>query len=158
MQQNMLPNNTETPDEIIRSLCRREGDKQERNFWKYRDTVRDIWIELNLQTIKYTERELIEVDKKTNSVILPKKFLMLSSVSYINDCNRIVPVAFNSNLHQKIIDVSLDKDCGCECKCKTDLCGVIKNYEAIKEAVVMQKPDNSFQTYYSIFPAKTGIS
>lgn len=147
---NLLPSNSVHPDEILKSLMRREGDNMERNFLKYRDTVRDVFRDLNLVAIKYTERRLIEVDKRTNSIEIPCNYLKLASVGIIDECNKIQMLIRNNNILDDIIDVSVKKRCGCECGCQDDLCGTIKNYEAILEDVTETMPDDSTKVFTKI--------
>lgn len=147
---NMLPSNAESVDEVIRSLMRRENDTMERNFLRYRSVARDVFRDLNLGAIKYTERRLIEVDKNTNSIKLPCNYLKLSSISVIDECDKIHTLIHNKNLTDDIVDVSAKKDCGCECGCQDSLCGTVKNYEAIIEEVTEQMPDDSEKVFQKI--------
>lgn len=148
--QYLLPSNSEAADEVIRSLMRGEGDNLERNFMRYRSVVRDVFRDLNLGAIKYTERRLIEVDKQTNSIMVPCNYLHLASASIIDNCNKIVPLIFNKNITDDLVDVSAKKSCGCECGCIDDLCGLIKNYEAIQEDVTETMPDTTTKVFTKI--------
>lgn len=146
----IIPNSTETPDEILKSLAAREGDITGMNFMKYRGVVMDVWRDLKLYAIKYTKRAFIQVDKKTNSITMPDDFLFRSSLSILDDCNKLQLLSINQDLHDDIIDISLDHDCHCECGCKSDLCGQIKSYEAITEDTQELMPDDSYQTFTSV--------
>lgn len=145
-----LESNSETPEEIIRSMMRREGDVLERNFLRYMDVRRDLYRDLNLNAIKFTQRRLIDIDKKTNSITVPCGFLKISSISIIDECEKIQTLIIDTDIKDDIVDVSLSKNCSCECGCNTDLCGVIKNYEAILEDVTEIMPDDSTKVFTKI--------
>lgn len=149
MSERFLPTNTESPDEIITALCNREGDVTGLREMRYRGVVLDVWRDMNLFSVKYTKRILLPVDKRTNSITSPCDFLFLSSLSRIDDCNKIVPMAINNQLHDDIIDLSLDKDCHCECQCKSTLCGQAKYYEPIVEVTSELMPDATFRDFQS---------
>lgn len=146
----IIPNSTETPDEILKSLAAREGDITGMNFMKYRSVVMDVWRDLKLYAIKYTKRAFFQVDKKTNSIIMPDDFLFRSSISVLDECNKIQILSINQEVSDDIIDISLDHDCHCECGCKSDLCGQIKSYEAIVEDTQELMPDDTYQTFTSV--------
>lgn len=146
----IIPNSTETPDEILKSLAAREGDITGNHFMRYRSVVRDVWRDLKLYAIKYTKRAFIQVDKRTNSITMPDDLLFRSSFSILDDCNKLQLLSINQELSDDIIDISLDHDCHCECGCKSDLCGQIKSYEAIIEDTQELMPDDSYQTFTSV--------
>lgn len=150
MNKQVFPANTESPDEIITALCGRKGDVGGHLEMKYRGVVLDVYRDLNLYTLKYAVRQLLPVDRKTNSIIVPDKYMFFSSLSFIDECNMINTIAVNNNLTDDIIDMSLNKDCECECQCKNDLCGQIKYYEPIIEDSEELMPDSTYKTFTSI--------
>lgn len=81
---------------------------------------------------------------------MPDDYFKLSSISRINECNMIIPLAINTNIVRDLVDISAEKNCGCECGCKSSLCGVIKNYEAITEDTYETMPDASSKKFTSI--------
>lgn len=144
------PANTESPDEIIKSLLILEGDSLGVNYQKYRSVVLDLWRDMNLHTVKLTKRVVLTVDKRTNTVTRPEDFLFHSSLSVIDECNKLRTLSVNQHLTGDFIDISKDRSCHCECGCHSDLCGLIKNYEAITEDTEELMPDDSTQTFTSI--------
>jgi hypothetical protein len=149
------PVNTESPDEIIKSLLRREGDTAGINFLKYRSVVLDLWRDMNLHTVKFVKRYLIGVNKNTNSLDLPEEFLFPSSFSVLDECNKFQSMTVNNHLHDDIVDISADKNCHCECGCKGTLCGQIKTYESIIEETQELMPDDTTKTFTSVTRKRT---
>lgn len=143
------PINSESPDEVIKSLLIRKGDIAGVNFLRYKSVVPEVYRDLNLYVIKFTKRYLIEVDKDTNSFELPCDSLIPASVSYIDECNKIRPLIINRNITDDIVDISQDKDCHCECGCKSDLCGLIHSYESIVTDTIEQLPNGTTEVFTS---------
>jgi hypothetical protein len=146
----VTPNNTETVDEMLRSLASREGDITGSRFLQYRGVAMEVWRDMKLYAVKYTKRYLVDVDPRTNSITLEDDFLFRSSLSYIDSCNKIVPFSINQNLQDDIIDIGQDHNCYCECGCKSDLCGHIKSYEAIITNTTEELPGGGSQVFQSI--------
>jgi len=148
-KRSIVPCNTESPDEIIKSLLIRKGDIPGVNFMKFKSVVPDVYRDLNLFVIRFAKRYLIEVDKNTNSFNIPEDSLLASSLSYIDECNKIKPMFINRNITDDIVDIQLDKDCYCECGCKSKLCGQIKNYESIVTDSVELLPNSTTEVFTS---------
>lgn len=136
-----------TIQEIVKGILRREKDFAGANKLLYESIAKDLYKELNLTSIRATERRFIKVDKRTNSITLPNNYLKLSSICEIDACGKQVPMVINTNLTSDIIDISTVNDCGCECGCQSELCSHIKNYELIQEEVSITMPSNSVQIF-----------
>jgi hypothetical protein len=145
-----MDNNTlgaETLKQMVESLCIREDDHRLIKFRKYYDIAKDVYRDLNLYSIRWTKRFLIEVDQKTRSVKLPPETILLSSVSVLDDCGKIIPLILNNNIHEDFVDISQAHQCGCECGCESDLCGTVKTYEVIYGKVSAPMPDGSMKVF-----------
>lgn len=117
--------------DIIKSLCLRSGDILQRNKGLYLDCATDVFLDLNLTTVKQTKRELFQINKRTNTINLPSNTIDVASVSIIDHHGVIWPLFRNDRLHKDIVSVDAMKDCACEKKCGYSLCNLIKGYEAI---------------------------
>lgn len=147
LDQHILNSNSETVDQCLQSMIQMDGHRQ--NYLKYRSVSRDVALDLNLNAIKYTQRRLIKIDKRDNSILLPDNYGEFSSLGYFDSCGKLQTLVHNVNLHADLIDISLDKDCHCECGCKSDLCGTIKHYEAVEEVTQELMPDDSTKEFTS---------
>lgn len=143
------PPNTESVDDFIKSLLIRTEDTGGVKKLKYKSLALEVYRDLNLHTLKYVKRVLLSIDPNTKSVVAPDDFLLLSSLSNLDECNKFQPILINKNITGDIIDMSMDKNCHCECGCKGDLCGHLRNYELIEEESVEDMPDESTQTFTS---------
>lgn len=135
--------NTISIEDVVKGILQREGDTTGMNYLKYLSVAKDVYRELNLHAVRQTKRAWVEVDKKTNTIKLPKDYMFFSSVSVEDECGRLIPLVINNNLKYDIIDISQDKDCHCECGCNSASCGGIKNYEVISGMQVAKLPDGS---------------
>lgn len=118
-------------DSIVDSLCLRSSDILRRNKGLYLDCANDVFLDLNLTTLKNTKRELFDINRRTNSIDLPSSNIGVFSVSVMDHRGVIWPMFLNDSLHKDISDVSAAKNCACENKCGYSLCNLIKGYEAI---------------------------
>jgi hypothetical protein len=139
--------NVESLSDIIKSLLIREGDFLGVHFRQYYEIGKDVYRDLNLYSIRYSKRFLIEVDKNTNSITLPDDLLLLSSVSVIDHCGQLIPLILNKNLTGEIIDINLNKDCDCKCNCKAELCGQLKHYEVVYTTISAPQPGGGTMSY-----------
>lgn len=139
--------NLEPLTKMIKSLLIREGDILGVRFRQYYEIGKDVFRDLNLYSIRISKRFLIEVDKNTNSILLPNDLLLLSSVSVIDDCGQIIPLILNRNLTGELIDINLDKNCDCTCNCRAELCGTLKNYEVIYTSITAPIPGGQTQIF-----------
>lgn len=144
------PANTELALDIIKSLLLRKGDVLGLNYMKYRAVIRDVYMDLNLHTIRYTQRYRIAIDKNTMTVDLPDKFLMLSSVAVEDNCGKLHYLSYNPNITHDILDISLADSCGCECGCTCDICKGIRSYEPIIEVTQELMPDGSTKDFENV--------
>jgi hypothetical protein len=142
--------NTFTPDELIRMLCAREGDVAGEKFMLYKGVAPDVYQDLNLAIIRHAQRMYLEVDKKTNTILMPENALMLSSISVKDSCNQLHTLIQNSNLDSDIVDIRNASSCDCNCECNEELCGHISKYEAVTEEVTELMPDLSEQVFTKI--------
>lgn len=147
----ILPSNSSTADDIIRSLCNREGDITGINFMKYKGVALDVYRELNLTVIRHTKRVLIEVDKRTNSITIPHcDYLHWASISVIDECNKIRPMLINTNLTHDIVDISNPSEGCCEHQsCTSSLCSQIKSYELIQQVTNEAMPNGTTKSFTS---------
>lgn len=134
---------------VASDLCLRSGDILMRNRGVYLNCAKDVWNDLNEDSLKIFDRIKIplrhkfKVNKKTNSIELPCDFLRLCSVNVIGKDGVLHPVWMNDRVHDDIVDISKTKDCACEFKCGYALCNTIKGYEAITSTKTDNLPNGS---------------
>ena len=66
--------------DVVKDLCLREGDLQQLNKMLYLNCAKDVWMDLNLSCVKVPVRERFQINKKTNTINLPKSSIRLSGV------------------------------------------------------------------------------
>jgi hypothetical protein len=117
--------------EAIKVAMLGNGDILQRAKGRYLTWSKYVFEDLNLQTLKVAKRELLYINKRTNTVELPSDFYQLCSVNVMDKKGVIYPVYKNDRLHDDIVSVESMKDCACEYKCGYQLCNTIKGYEAV---------------------------
>lgn len=138
----MIAPNKVPLSEVVKSLVIRTKDKTGLSYADYMSFARDIWVEMNMSAIKDTKRVVIQVNRKHNSIALPEDFIQFSSISIFRE-GKIVPLVTNSELSEKIIDLSAHK----YCECGSDLCANLSNYELIEEPIEIEMPDGQLQVF-----------
>jgi len=138
---------TESLAEVVQSILDRVDDYRGVGFRKYFSIAKDVYRDLNLMSIRWTKRYLMEVDKQTNSIKLPSDFLLLSSISIVDENGRIIPLDINNNITEDFVDVSAGRHCGCKCGCNNELCGQVKNYEVVYGKVSAPMPNGTMQQF-----------
>src|SRR5271170_726830 len=147
-------------DSITDSLCLRSGDLPRRNKGIYLDCANDVYLDLNLTTIKMTKRELFQVNKRTNSVDLPSNNMGVFEVSVMDHKGAIWPMYLNDSIYRDIPQVSAAKNCACENQCGYSLCNLVKGYEAVVSTQSDILPNGSpvsFQCINRVSIGKNGI-
>lgn len=104
-----------------------------------------VWEDMNLTTVKVAKRELFKINKRTNSIAIPTDCLKIASVNIVGSNGELYPVYRSLNVaNSDIVDIAAGKDCGCgQSHCKSELCGLIKNYEAVVSTKTDKNPDGS---------------
>jgi hypothetical protein len=133
--------------DAIRSMMSREGDFSASRRLQYVEVSKEVYESLNLSVIKDIKRVLIKLDGHLPVLPLPDDFFDFATLDYVDRHGKFMPLAFNDNLKEDVVDVSLDPNCGCECGCTNQLCQAAKNYETITEQVQMEMPDTTIQTF-----------
>lgn len=127
-----------TAEELCESTCLRSGDLFLRNKGLYLDCVQEVYNDMNEDVLKISDKIKIPVryqffvDKRTNSVLLPKKMLKLCSVSSVDRHGHFHPLYRNDNIPTDIVDMGESHNCSCENECSYSLCNTIKGYEAVQ--------------------------
>lgn len=138
-----------TAEELCESLCLRSGDLQLRNKGLYLDCCEDVFNDMNEDVLKIAERVKIPsrysfyVDKRTNTVLLPKRSLKLCSVSSIDAFGNYHPLYRNESIETDIVEVGATANCACENNCGYSLCNTIKGYEAVQSVKSDFMPDGT---------------
>jgi len=123
---------------LAERLCLRGGDYLLRNKGIYLDCATDVFEDLNEDVLKLSEKVKIPVryeffvDKRTNTVLIPKKSLKLCSVSGVDRWGHSYPLYRNDSIPTDIVDIGSPNDCACENECSYQLCNTIKGYEAVQ--------------------------
>jgi hypothetical protein len=104
-----------------------------------------VYRDLNISTIRKPVRKKYKINKRTNTIDLDCSFLQLSSVSILDGCGIEYPVYRNNKILKgdDIVDVGASKNCACERNCNSNLCNIIKNYEAVQSVKTDFMPNGS---------------
>lgn len=135
--------------EIVDSLCLLSGDLQRRNKGIYLEASEQVWYDLNedilkiAKTVKVPFRQTFCIDKKTNSINIPKNFLRVSSVNAIDSYGCFYPIYRNDKISDDIVDVGASDNCACENNCNGTLCNTVKGYEAVTSIKSDVLPDST---------------
>lgn len=136
-------------EDIILAACMGDSDILQQKKMKYLYWAKNIWNDdLNLTTVKEAKREIIGINKRTNTLDLPCDSVGVSGVYIIGCFGEFIPVFKNDRLHDDIVDVAAAKNCACDCG--HDLCNMIKGYEAVTEEVPSEMPDGSTKVFTCI--------
>lgn len=142
--------------EVVESLCLRSGDIHMANKGLYLDCANDVWDDLNETTLRITERikmpmrRMFHVNKRTNTVDLPCRANLVSSVSIVDHHGIMYPVFRNDNLNNDFVDLGAVKNCACEFECGNQLCNAIKGYEVVRHTETDKNPDGTDVTFECI--------
>lgn len=101
-----------------------------------------VYQDMDLSVMKVAVREEFQINKRTNSIQLPKNTLQLSSVN-IRHNGVYWPVYRNEKISDDIVEIGASKDCACEHKCGYKLCNTIKGYEAVTSTKSDFLPDGT---------------
>lgn len=144
-----------TIDEVVDDLCLLSGDTLRRNKGIYLSVAKDVFNDMNEDVLKLSERikvpvrRLFKVDKRTNSINIPRNVLRINSVSIVDRFGCFHPVYRNDNVSDDIVDVGGTPNCGCD-KCNNQLCNTIKGYEAVVSEKVDYMPNGDPVTFKCI--------
>lgn len=105
--------------------------------------AKEVWLDMEMNTVKIAKRQFFEINKRTNTVDLPCEFIQLSSVNIMDKFGVFYPVFRNERLHDDLTDVAASKDCSCEYNCGYKMCNTIKGYEAVVSIKCDKNPDGT---------------
>jgi len=121
----------------VEDLCQRSGDLLLRNKGLFLSVANEVWDDLNEDTLKLAEkvkipfRQIFWVDKRTNSINIPKNSLKICSISAIDKWGCYWPIYRNTKLNDDIVELGEAQNCACENNCSSKLCNTVKGYEAV---------------------------
>lgn len=102
-----------------------------------------VYQDMNMTTLKVAKRQFVKIDKRTNSINIPKNE-WFSSVDVADRNGCLYPVYRNQNVkNNDIVEIAAAENCACEYKCGFKLCNTIKGYEAIVSVKTDKNPDGS---------------
>lgn len=130
-------------DDAIDLILLGNNDLLQMGKMRLRKFARFVYDDLQLSVIKQPKRQFFQIDKRTNSVVLPCTMSELSSVSVVDRHHNIYPVWRNEKLTGDIVDIAAGRDCACEHNCGYKLCNTMKSYEAITTVETDKLPDGS---------------
>jgi hypothetical protein len=142
-------------EKMVKGLLMRESDFLGVNEMQYLAVGKDVYRDLNLYSIRWSKRVMIEVDRNTNSIRKPDDCLLVSSIVGIDDCGRQHPLFLNTKITGEVVDINLSKDCSCECGCHDELCGKLKNYEVVNKTVQVPAPEGGGTESFEVYSRKT---
>lgn len=136
-------------EELCESLCLLSGDLLMRNKGLYLSVAREVWNDMNEDVLKISKKVKIPtrweffVDKRTNTVVIPKNVEKICSVSSVDKWGHYHPLYRNENIPTDIVDIGANNDCACEKECSYQLCNTIKGYEAVSSIKSDYLPDGT---------------
>jgi hypothetical protein len=123
--------------EVVNSILGKTGDLLRSDEIKYLTHLKDVYRELNFLIIKDTKKIRIKLNKRFNSIYLPKDFVSIHSLSYEDSCKNLQTI-FKGDNDEVIEDKQVHK---CDCKNDTLKCNEAK-FETIFETIYI--PETSF--------------
>lgn len=102
-----------------------------------------VYADMNLTSVKAPVRREYGIDKRTNTVILPKKTFKISSVEVRANNGAYYPVWRNEIVGNDLVEISAAKNCACEYKCGYTLCNTIKGYVAVVSTKTDKLPNGN---------------
>lgn len=136
-------------EELSETLCQLNGDFLLRNKGIYLSVAKMVWDDMNEDVLKISKKVKIPtrweffVDKRTNTVTIPKNVDKICSVSLVDKWGHYHPLYRNENIPTDIVDIGAGKDCACENECSYQLCNTIKGYEAVQSVKSDYLPDGT---------------
>ena len=110
-------------EEVVESLCLLSGDILMRNKGLFLSVVPEVWNDMNEDVLKIAQKVKIPtrweffVDKRTNTVTIPKNVQKICSVSSVDKWGHYHPLYRNENIPTDIVDIGANNDCACENEC-----------------------------------------
>ena len=132
-----------TIDELLDLPLLGMNDLLKRNKGRLLKFSKFVADDLKLTVLRTPNRQIFNIDKRTNSITLPCDYSEVSSVNLKDRWGNQIPVWRNERLTGDIVDIAALKDCACEYKCGYKLCNTMKSYVATKEVVTDKMPDNT---------------
>ena len=138
-----------TAEELSESLCLLSGDILMRSKGLYLSVAKMTFDDMNEDALKISKKVKIPtrwefyVDKRTNTVTVPKNVDKICSVSSVDRWGHYHPLYRNENIPTDIVDVGANNDCACENGCSYQLCNTIKGYEAVQSIKSDFLPDGT---------------
>lgn len=136
-------------EKICEDLCQLSGDNLMRNKGIYLAVSNMVWEDMNEDVLKISSKVKIPtrweffVDKRTNTVLIPKNVQKLCSVSSVDRFGHYHPLYRNEDIPTDIVDIGASKNCACENECSYQLCNTIKGYEAVSSVKSDFLPDST---------------
>lgn len=121
-------------EELCESLCLLSGDLLLRNKGLFLSCVKMVWDDMNEDVLKISDKVKIPtrweffVDKRTNTVTIPKNVEKICSVSSVDRWGHYHPLYRNENIPTDIVDLGAAKNCACENECSYQLCNTLNGY------------------------------
>lgn len=90
-----------------------------------------VYADMNMTSIKVPVRQVYQINKRTNTIDLPKKTIRVCSVEISDRYGAWYPVWRNERLDEQMVEIPAEKNCACEHKCGYALCNTIKGYVSV---------------------------
>lgn len=136
-------------EEVVDSLCLMSGDIYMRNKGLYLSVAKEVFDDMNEDVLKIASRikipvrQIFVVDKRTNSITIPKSYLKICSVNAVDRYGCFTPLYRNDGLSDDIVDLGAAQDCGCENNCSSRLCNMMKGFEEVQTIKSDYMPDST---------------
>ena len=123
--------------DVIKTVCLREGDSGMSMAAIYASYMPSVYNDLRFNVTKRTTTKKFYIDAINNSLVLPNDCLLLVGAGYFDNCNRLKPLWYNSQIpSQMLFENSLP--CSCDtCGEDTHSCSSIKSFDKVEEEVTI---------------------
>lgn len=127
--------------DVIKTVCLREGDSGMSMAAIYASYMPSVYNDLRFNVTKRTTTKKFYIDPVNNSLVLPNDCLLLVAVGYLDSCNKLVPLWYNSQIPNKMLFEN-PLPCNCDtCGEETNSCSAIKSFDEVTEVVTIDGDD-----------------
>lgn len=129
---------TMTLQEVVREYMIQQGNHRRNHEVEYMVNSYRVWLDLFRTTIWTMQYKVLEVDKTTNTIVLPCNMERVFGISIVDECGRMRPIGYNPNMNTLQVRCH-NKTCSCTtCNGEDTLCDAIDSISYRTEDVVLE--------------------
>lgn len=133
----MIPLNFISATDIIKTRCLRDEDVGLSKAHIYLSYLPAVYNDMRFDGTKKHVIKKYYIDKVNNTLAIPNDCLLLMAVGYIDNCDRIEGMWYNTDIP---IDLLFENGIGCECdNCSNEntMCSSVSSFDNIEENIVI---------------------